>query len=69
MAKKKSNGLTRQGVRDLSGLKAPPRGRFLETPPSEAIACEHKLVTDSAGNQSCRKCFARDEELFVIPRY
>ncbi len=56
---KKKNKLTRQGVRDLSGLKSKPLGIRLETPPSMVEAfCKHhnKYDLDYSGDIVCRDC-------------
>jgi len=55
---KKSDGLTRQGVRDLSYLKSKSVGRKLDLPPEPEInACIHKqTITLSSGFTTCEDC-------------
>jgi hypothetical protein len=44
MAKKNKSGYTRQGIKDLSYIKAPSVGIRLPDPPGTGLNCEHLSV-------------------------
>lgn len=59
MAKKKNkSGYTRQGIKDLSYIKAPSVGIRLPDPPGTGLNCEHSHVRENRelGYSACTDC-------------
>jgi hypothetical protein len=48
-------GMTRQGVKDLSYIKAPPRKK-LELPPSMGMQCDHNGSIREDHMSGCTHC-------------
>lgn len=66
---KKNNGFTRQGVRDLSSIKAKPKGIRLEVPPEPDMFCPHRIMFNARGIEACVNCGQEKTEIFSKNRF
>lgn len=66
---KKNNGFTRQGVRDLSSIKAKPKGIRVELPPDADLLCQHRIMFNARGVEACVNCGQEKTEIFTKSRY
>lgn len=56
MGKKKSSGMTRQGVKDLNYIKGKSVGIRLSAPPGEGLNCEHDGSIQEDAMSGCTHC-------------